>query len=152
TNPAMTRFLLTLPEAIGLVEFALTNARQGDLFIRKSPACRVETLAKALKKVFDSNVPLEIIGVRHGEKIHEPLATFQEYARAEEMGSFLRVPMDDRDLNYDIYIRKGERNRASAKDYTSANTKQLNLTQTAAKLAKQPEIRGALELLGRNGK
>ncbi len=140
TNPAMTRYLITLGEAIGLVEFALLNARQGDLFIRKSPACRVDTLAEALKRIFSSDVPISVIGVRHGEKIHETLATFQEYARAEDMDDYLRVPMDDRDLNYDSYTAKGERGRASAEDYTSANTRQLDVDGTAAKLVEVPEI------------
>jgi UDP-glucose 4-epimerase len=140
TNPAMTRYLITLGEAIGLVEFALSHARQGDLFIRKSPACRVDTLAEALKRIFSSDVPINIIGVRHGEKIHETLATFQEYARAEDMDDYLRVPMDDRDLNYDSYTAKGERSRAAAEDYTSANTQQLDVDETAAKLSEVPEI------------
>jgi len=145
TNPAMTRYLLTLGEAIGLVEFALSHARQGDFFIRKSPACRVDTLAEALKRLFNSNVPINVIGVRHGEKIHETLATFQEYARSEDMGDFLRVPMDDRDLNYDSYTAQGERSRASAEDYTSANTEQLDVKQTAAKLAEVPELDAILK-------
>jgi len=146
TDPKMTRYLLTLDEAIGLVEFALVNARQGDLFIRKSPACRVDTLASALKRLFDSDVPVKVIGVRHGEKIHETLASFQEYARAEDMGDFLRVPMDDRDLNYDSYTAKGHRDRAEAEDYTSANTEQLNVKQTAAKLQEVAEIQDARRL------
>jgi UDP-glucose 4-epimerase len=146
TDPKMTRYLLTLDEAIGLVEFALVNARQGDLFIRKSPACRVDTLASALKRLFDSDVPVKVIGVRHGEKIHETLASFQEYARAEDMGDFLRVPMDDRDLNYDSYTAKGQRDRAEAEDYTSANTEQLNVKQTAAKLQEVAEIQDARRL------
>jgi len=140
TNPAMTRYLLTLGEAIGLVEFALLNAHQGDLFIRKSPACRVDTLADALKQLFNSKVPVNVIGVRHGEKIHETLATFPEYARSEDMGDFLRVPMDDRDLNYDSYTGKGERGRAAAEDYTSANTEQLDVERSAEKLSQVPEI------------
>ena len=146
TDPKMTRYLLTLDEAIGLVEFALINARQGDLFIRKSPACRVDTLANALKRLFDSEVPVKVIGVRHGEKIHETLASFQEYARAEDMGDFLRVPMDDRDLNYDSYTAKGQRDRGEAEDYTSANTEQLNVKQTAAKLEDVAEIQDARRL------
>jgi len=146
TDPKMTRYLLTLDEAIGLVEFALVNARQGDLFIRKSPACRVDTLANALKRIFDSDVPIKAIGVRHGEKIHETLATFQEHARADDMGGFLRVPMDDRDLNYDSYTAKGQPRRAEVEDYTSANTEQLNLKQTVTKLEQVEEIRDARRL------
>ena len=146
TDPAMTRYLLTLAEAIGLVEFALSHARQGDLFIRKSPACTVATFAEALKTLFDSNVPIRCIGVRHGEKIHETLATFQETARAQDMGDYLRVPMDDRDLNYDNY-EGGEPQRAQAQDYTSANTEQLDLERTVAKLREVPEICAEIERL-----
>jgi UDP-glucose 4-epimerase len=146
TDPQMTRYLLTLKEAIGLVEFSLMNARQGDLFIRKSPACTLETLAFALKRIFRSDVPVSVIGVRHGEKIHETLATFQEAARAEDMGEFLRVPMDDRDLNYESYTARGQPERASAEDYTSANTRQLDVEQTVAVLEQVPEIQRALRL------
>jgi UDP-glucose 4-epimerase len=146
TDPQMTRYLLTLNEAIGLVEFSLVNARQGDLFIRKSPACTLQTLADALKQLFRSDVPVSAMGVRHGEKIHETLATFQEFARAEDMGDFLRVPMDDRDLNYESYTAGGQLERASAEDYTSANTRQLDVEETAAVLEQVPEIQRALRL------
>jgi len=144
TNPDMTRYLLTLAEAIGLVEFALANAHQGDLFIRKSPACTVATLAAALKQLFAADTPVRVIGVRHGEKIHETLASFQEVARAEDMGEFLRVPMDDRDLNYDSYTDQGRRERAKARDYTSADTRQLDVGETAKKLREAPELRAEL--------
>ena len=144
TSPDMTRYLLTLAEAIGLVEFALANARQGDLFIRNSPACTVATLAAALKQLFAADTPVRVIGVRHGEKIHETLATFQEVARADDIGEFLRVPMDDRDLNYDSYTGEGRRERAKARDYTSADARQLDVAATVRKLRETPELRAEL--------
>ena len=140
TNPGMTRFLLRLADAIDLVEFALLNSDQGDLFIRRSPACTVATLAEALKEIFESDVSVNTIGVRHGEKIHETLATFEEVSRSEDMGDFMRVPMDDRDLNYSGFLEEGHTELIEAEDYTSANTVQLDVQGTVDILRKVPEI------------
>lgn len=149
TNPAMTRFLLSLTDAIGLVEFALTNNRQGDLYIRRSPACTLTTLAEALKKIFASDVPVNVFGIRPGEKIHETLATFQEVARSEDIGSFMRVPMDSRDLNYHSYTDEGRKGQGEVEDYTSANTEQLDIEGTIGVLLQVTEIQEKIKHLGR---
>lgn len=144
TVPEMTRFLLPLHEAIELVVFAFENARQGDLFVRKAPACTVEDLAACLKKLFNSNVPVNIIGVRHGEKIYETLATREELAKAEDMGLYYRVPMDDRDLNYAKYYSEGETGSKVTDDYTSHNTQRLSPTELEKLLLSLPQVREAL--------
>lgn len=140
TEAAMTRFLLPLNEAIKLVLFAFTNANQGDIFIKKSPACTVGDLAQALKEVFKSDVPVKTIGIRHGEKIFETLATIEELRRAEDMGDYFRVKMDCRDLNYDKYFTEGDKKEALLEDYTSHNTSQLNVKQIKELLLTLPEI------------
>jgi UDP-glucose 4-epimerase len=144
TEGAMTRFLLPLPEAIKLVLFAFTNAKQGDIFIKKSPACTVEDLATALKQLFKSDVPVKTIGIRHGEKIYETLATIEELRRAEDMGDYFRVRMDDRDLNYNKYFTEGDKKEAQLEDYTSHNTRQLNVKEIKELLLTLPEIRAEL--------
>jgi len=144
TVPEMTRFLLPLREAIELVVFAFDNARQGDLFIRKSPACTVADMATALKKLFRSKVPVSVIGMRHGEKIYETLATREELSRAEDMGQHFRVVMDDRDLNYDKYFTQGMERSAALEDYTSDNTRRLDVEQIETLLLTLPEVREAL--------
>jgi UDP-glucose 4-epimerase len=140
----MTRFLLPLPEAIKLVLFAFSNARQGDIFIKKSPACTVADLATALKEVFNSEVPVKSIGIRHGEKIYETLATIEELRRAEDMGDYFRVRMDGRDLNYSKYFTEGDKKEAAVTDYTSHNTERLNIKQVKELLLKLPEVRDEL--------
>jgi len=140
TDPRMTRFLLPLSSAIDLVLFALVHARQGDIFIKKAPASTVADLAQALKKIFKSDAAVETIGIRHGEKIHETLATKEELRRAEDMEDFFRVRMDDRDLNYDKYFTDGDRKEAQAEDYTSENTTRLNLKETEKLLLTLPEV------------
>ncbi len=144
TEAAMTRFLLPLNEAIKLVLFAFTNANQGDIFIKKSPACTVGDLAQALKEVFKSDVPVKTIGIRHGEKIFETLATIEELRRAEDMGDYFRVKMDGRDLNYDKYFTEGDKKEALLEDYTSHNTSQLNIKQIKELLLTLPEIQAEL--------
>ncbi|OGN79796.1 MAG: UDP-glucose 4-epimerase [Chloroflexi bacterium GWC2_49_37] len=144
TEGAMSRFLLPLPEAIKLVLFAFTNAKQGDIFIKKSPACTVTDLATALKELFKSNVPVKTIGIRHGEKIYETLATIEELRRADDMGDYFRVKMDDRDLNYNKYFTEGDKKEASLDDYTSHNTQRLNVKQIKELLLKLPEVTAEL--------
>jgi UDP-glucose 4-epimerase len=141
TEPSMTRFMLTLESAIDLVVFALNNARQGDIFIKKAPACTIFDLATALKNIFNSNVPIKKIGIRHGEKIFETLASIAELRKADDMGDYLRVKLDDRDLNYNKYFTEGDSDAASLKDYTSHNTYRLSIDEVEELLLTLPEIK-----------
>ena len=133
-----------LREAIDLVNFAFHNARQGDVFIRKAPACTIGDLATALKNIFNSNIPLQYIGTRHGEKIYETLATSEELRRAEDMGDYYRVQFDNRDLNYNKYFTEGDPEEAAIEDYTSHNTDRLNIKQVEKLLLTLPEITSEL--------
>lgn len=146
TSPEMTRFLLPLREAIELVIYAIGHAAQGDILIRKAPACTVADLAAALQEIARSKVPVEEIGIRHGEKIHETLATSQELRRADDLDGYYRVRMDDRDLNYEKYFTEGERQAAGEHDYTSENTERLTAAQTRDLLLTLPEVRAGLAL------
>lgn len=134
TDPAMTRFLMNLDEAVELVVFAFKNANQGDLFIQKAPASTVGDLAAALKQMFKSDSKIKIIGTRHGEKAHETLMTREEKAKAEDMGNYFRIPADNRDLNYDKYFDEGDKKLSKAEEYTSHNTTQLDVDGTVKKL------------------
>jgi UDP-glucose 4-epimerase len=145
TEPGMTRFMLALPEAIELVEFAFSNAEQGDLFIKKAPACTVQLLAEALLELFDADSGTQVIGVRHGEKIHETLATAEELRRADDMGDYYRVRMDTRDLNYAKFFTEGDPREAAVEDYTSGNTYRLNRKELKELLLSLPEVRCELE-------
>lgn len=149
TVPEMTRFLLPLPQAIELVTFAFEHANQGDLFVKKAPACTVEVLALAMKELFASDVPLRVIGMRHGEKIFETLATREELAKAEDMGDYYRVPMDDRDLNYGKYFTDGNTHEPTLDDYHSHNTERLDLDQVKRLLLTLPQFRAELAAPGR---
>ncbi len=140
TDAGMTRFLLPLPEAIKLVLFAFSHAKQGDIFIKKAPACTVGDLAQALKELFKSDVPVKSIGIRHGEKIYETLTTIEELRRAEDMGDYFRVRMDGRDLNYNKYFTEGDKKETLLSDYTSHNTKRLSVKEVKALLLKLPEV------------
>ena len=113
TSAEMSRFMLPLRDSVKLVEFAFQHARQGDIFIKKAAACTIGMLAQALKELFQSDVPVKSIGIRHGEKMFEALATAAEMQRSEDMGDFLRIPMDDRDLNYNKYFTEGEDHRTT---------------------------------------
>ena len=147
TVPHMTRFLLALSEAVELVLFAFQNAEQGDLFIKKAPACTVLDLARAVKQIFGSDIPEEIIGIRHGEKIYETLATREELARAEDMGDYYRIRSDSRDLNYQKYKKyftEGDVQEVEIVDYTSHNTVQLSVEETIEKIAALPEVQAEL--------
>lgn len=144
TDPHMTRFLLPLSSAIDLVLFALVHARQGDIFIKKAPASTVADLAQALKNIFKSDVAVKTIGIRHGEKIHETLATKEELRKAEDMKDYFRVRLDDRDLNYEKYFTDGDKKEAYLEDYTSENTTRLNLKETEKLLLTLPEVSGLL--------
>lgn len=130
TNPNMTRFLMTLNDAIDLVFFAFENGDNGDLFIHKAPSSTIETLAKALIKLFHGKDDYKIIGTRHGEKLYETLCTKEEMEKATDMGGYFRIPADNRDLNYSKYFSKGLDNEGSVDEYNSNNTKILNVDQT----------------------
>lgn len=133
TDPNMTRFLMNLDEAVDLVEFAFENANPGDLFIQKSDASTIEDLAKAVQELF-GNTGINIIGTRHGEKLFETLMTREEKLRCEDMGNYYRVTSDNRDLNYDKFVVKGNIKTISNESYTSYNTKRLNVEETIEKL------------------
>ena len=127
TNPAMTRFMMTLNDAVDLVLYAFTNGRQGDLFVQKAPAATIETLAQAILELKGSDVGMTCIGTRHGEKLYEVLVTAEEMLRAENLPGFFRIPADNRDLNYDNYFCKGSVNLEHTEQYTSHNTDRLDV-------------------------
>lgn len=129
TDPTMTRFLMSLNESVDLVIHAFTNASQGDIFVQKAPAATMHDLAVALKEIFNSSVPLRIIGTRHGEKLYESLISREEMAHAKDMGRYYRIPADIRDLNYAKYFSEGEESISRSEDYTSHNTQRLNVSQ-----------------------
>jgi UDP-N-acetylglucosamine 4,6-dehydratase/5-epimerase len=145
TDPSMTRFMLPLSEAVELVEFAFENGRQGDVFVRKAPACTVGDLAKALCELFDVDCDINVIGIRHGEKIYETLATAEELRRAEDMGRHFRIPMDTRDLNYAIYYTDGETVAPDQPDYHSHNAVRLSVPEVISLLRGLPELRQMLK-------
>ncbi len=145
TDPAMTRFMLPLRDSVQLVEFAFQHARQGDVFIKKAAACTIGDLVLALQQLFNSTVDVKRIGLRHGEKLHETLASLPEVHRAEDMGDFLRIPMDDRDLNYAKFFSEGEDVDSQLHDYDSESTRQLSVPEVCELLLSLPEIRKDLE-------
>lgn len=146
TDPEMTRFLMSLEDSVDLVEYAFKHANQGDLFVQKAPASTVADLAQALKELFNSSVPINIIGTRHGEKLFESLISREEMAKAEDMGNYFRVPADNRDLNYAQYFTEGEEKIASFDDYTSHNTRRLNVAQIKELLLKLDFIQEELHV------
>jgi UDP-N-acetylglucosamine 4,6-dehydratase len=123
----MTRFMMTLDDAVDLVMYAFQHAKQGDLFVQKAPAATIDVLAKAVIGLTGSKTGIEYIGTRHGEKLYETLVTSEEMARAVDEGDFFRVPADNRDLNYDKYMEKGNHALDEAEPYTSHNTKRLDV-------------------------
>jgi UDP-glucose 4-epimerase len=127
TDPRMTRFMMSIEDAIDLVLYAFNHGRPGDMFVQKSPAATIETLALALKMIFKAKNPIKIIGTRHGEKRHETLLTREETAKAEDLGDYYRIPADNRDLNYNLYFSEGEKKISQLEDYNSANTEQLDV-------------------------
>jgi Predicted nucleoside-diphosphate sugar epimerases len=145
TNPDMTRFLMSLDEAVELVVFAFLNAESGDIMVQKSPSCTIKNLAQAIKEIFDSDVEIKIIGTRHGEKLYETLLTKEEYLHAEDMGNFFRIPADKRDLNYDKYFEIGNEMLSIEKEYNSHNTEILSVEQIKEKLLKLDYIKKELE-------
>lgn len=146
TEPSMTRFLLALPESVELVQHAFEHAKQGDIFIKKAPACTLADLAQALKNLFNSSVETKVIGFRHGEKLYETLASKEELVSAEDMGGFYRIRMDTRDLNYEQYFTEGNQQEINYEDYHSHNTQQLSVKEVEELLLTLPEVRE--ELMG----
>lgn len=146
TDPNMTRFMMSLDDAVDLVVYAFQNGKPGDLFVQKAPAVTIECLAHAVKKVFQSDVPVNIIGTRHGEKLHETLLTREERLRAIDIPGYFRVPADNRDLNYGLYFSQGEGSLEPIEDYNSHNTRQLSLDEMAEMLRGLPYVQ---EELGR---
>lgn len=142
TEPRMTRFLMSLQESVGLVEYAFMHAEPGDLFVKKAPASTVEVLARAVAELMGVKDPEIVrIGIRHGEKLHETLLASEEKLKAEDRDQYYRVPMDARSLQYEPYYEQGEESLADAEDYTSANTERLDVEQTKKLLLTLPEIR-----------
>ncbi len=145
TDPNMTRFLMSLEEAVELVVFAFENAEAGDIMVQKSPASTVGDLAQALKELFNVDNEIKIIGTRHGEKLYETLLTKEENVVAKDMGEFYRVPADKRDLNYDKYFVDGDEKLSSDVEYNSHNTKRLNIDQIKERLLQLDYVRQELE-------
>lgn len=147
TAPDMTRFVMSLEEAVELVVFAFQNAQSGDIMVQKAPACTIEVLAQAVKALFDkeNRSEIKIIGIRHGEKMYETLLTNEECAGAIDMGNFYRVPADKRDLNYDKYFKEGDEKRNPLTEFNSNNTELLTVEQVKDKLLTLKYIREELE-------
>ena len=129
TDPLMTRFLMSLEESVALVLYAFEHARPGDIFVQKAPASTVGDLAQALRELLKCDNPIKVIGTRHGEKLYESLVSREEMARSEDLGSYYRIPADSRDLNYDKYFAEGETQISQIDDYTSHNTRRLDVEQ-----------------------
>ncbi len=149
TEPKMTRFIMSLEEAVELVLFAFENADSGDIMVQKAPACTIEVLAQAVKELFDkeNKSEIKVIGIRHGEKMYETLLTNEECANAVDMGDFYRVPADKRDLNYDKYFKDGDNKRNHLTEFNSSNTQLLSIEEVKQKLFSLEYIRQELENL-----
>lgn len=145
TEPSMTRFIMSLEEAVELVVFAFQNAESGDIMVQKAPACTIGVLAQAVKELFHSEDEIRVIGIRHGEKMYETLLTNEECANAIDMGNFYRVPCDKRDLNYDKYFKVGDVKRNTLSEFDSNNTELLDVEQVKEKLLELSYIRRELE-------
>ncbi|MCA0386431.1 MAG: polysaccharide biosynthesis protein [Firmicutes bacterium] len=145
TDPNMTRFLMSLDEAVELVVFAFQNAEAGDIMVQKSPASTIGDLAQAVKELFKVNNEVKVIGTRHGEKLYETLLTKEEHVVAKDLGGFYKVPADKRDLNYDKYFVEGDQNLSSEDEYNSHNTERLNVEQIKQRLLQLDYVREQLE-------
>ena len=146
TDPNMTRFMMTLDDAVDLVLYAFEHGHGGDLFVQKAPAATLTTLATALKELYQADTVVRTIGTRHGEKLYESLVSREEMARSEDMGNYFRIPCDARDLNYDKYFVEGEEKVARYEDYHSHNTYRLNVEEMKQLLLKLSMIRADLGL------
>ena len=151
TEPSMTRFIMSLDEAVDLGLFAFEHGENGDILVQKAPACTIQTQAEAVCELFGGRKDeIKVIGIRHGEKMYETLLTKEECAKAVDMGDFYRVPADNRDLNYDKYFKEGDVKRVTIEEFNSNNTKRLNLQETVEKIASleyiQNELNGVANL------
>jgi len=150
TEPKMTRFIMSLEEAVDLVLFAFEHGQNGDILVQKAPACTIQTQAEAVRDLFKHQAPegtepeIKVIGIRHGEKLYETLLTNEECAKAQDMGNFYRVPADNRDLNYDKYFSKGDVKREVLTEFNSNNTKLLTIEETKDKIASLEYIKNEL--------
>ena len=150
TEPRMTRFIMSLEEAVDLVLFAFEKGISGDILVQKAPACTIETLAKAVTGLFAPEHPIRVIGIRHGEKMYETLLTNEECANAIDLGDFYRVPSDNRDLNYDKYFKDGDADRNYLHEFSSSNTDLLTVEQVQQKLLSLEYVRAELEAWKKN--
>lgn len=148
TDPNMTRYLMSLEDAVDLVIYAFNNASQGDIFVQKAPASTIFDLAMALKGLFHADNPIKVIGTRHGEKLYETLLTREELVKAEDLDGYYRVVPDDRDLNYGKYFTEGEEKIAEVEDYNSHNTRRLNVNEVKDLLLKLDDIQQELAVSG----
>ena len=144
TDPNMTRFMMSLPQSVDLVLHAFLNGQQGDLFVRKSPACTIETLARAIKDIFNSKSKISYIGTRHGEKIYETLVSREEMSKAVSTENYFKIPMDNRSLNYESFFSEGSKSLNNYDDYTSHNTQRLDIEETKTILKELDYIREKL--------
>ncbi len=149
TEPSMTRFIMSLDEAVDLVLFAFENGVSGDILVQKAPACTIGVLAEAVKQLFAPETEIKVIGIRHGEKMYETLLTNEECANAVDMGDFYRVPADNRDLNYDNFFVNGDKDRNPLHEFDSSNTELLTVEQVKGKLLSLAYIREELAAMGR---
>jgi len=149
TDPNMTRYLMSLEEAVDLVMFAYANGNQGDLLVQKAPASTIGDLAQAIREIFHASNPIEIIGNRHGENPYETLCTREEMARAEDLGNYFRVPADNRDLNYGKFFFNGDIKTSTLEDYNSHNTHRLTKDEVVKKLLDLEYIKNELASWGK---
>ena len=154
TDPNMTRFMMTIEDAVDLVVYAFQNGGPGDIFVQKAPAATILTLAEALKEIFEADNGIQILGTRHGEKLYETLLNREEMAKAEDRGRYYRIPADIRGLNYSLYFTKGQVDVSFAEEYTSHNTHRMNHAETVDLLLKLDCVQEALktEMVARAGK
>ena len=146
TDPLMTRFMMTLDDAVDLVLYAFENGKNGDLFVQKAPAATLTVLADSLKEIYNSNVIIKTIGSRHGEKLYETLVTREEMSKSIDLGNYFRIPVDNRDLNYDKYFFQGDKEISKISDYHSHNTHSLSIPEMKKLLCKLEEIKNDLNL------
>ncbi|MBW7892348.1 MAG: polysaccharide biosynthesis protein [Chitinophagaceae bacterium] len=146
TDPKMTRFMMTLEDAVDLVLYAFTNAQPGDIFVQKAPATTIEILATALKELYNAHNKIKIIGTRHGEKLYETLVTREEMTKAIDMGNYFRIPADNRGLNYERYFSIGDKDVSKIEDYHSHNTNQIGLEETKKLLLRLDIIQKDLKI------
>lgn len=144
TDPNMTRFLMSLEDSVNLVLYAFKHGNQGDIFVQKAPASTIGDLSQAIKDIFAADIPTRVIGTRHGEKLYESLISREEMAHAKDMGEYYRIPADNRDLNYALYFSEGEESISLVEEYTSHNTKRLNVEEVKILLKKLDYIKEEL--------